>query len=429
MGETLQTSRATIAGSIRPPSDKSLTHRALIFGSLAKAHEQTRILTPLLGEDCLATLRILGQVGALRLVSESPQELVIEATAPWFNPDTPADCGNSGTTMRLLTGVFASREGIEVTLTGDASLTKRPMRRAIDPLIKMGADIEGDTAPLRIVGKPLIGITYDCPIASAQLKSCLLLAGVRAEGETIVTEPTQSRDHTERMLQSLGAKIKTNGLTTTVSRSDPWPGFDFAVPADISSAAFWMVAAAIAGRAPVTLREVGFNPTRTGILNVFRQAGIRVDIDELPERMGEPVANLTIHPTASPQAFKIDESLVPRLIDEVPVLAVLASQCVGTTTIRDIGDLRNKESDRIAATAAGLTQMGAQVEVGDDWITIHGPNRLFGAELDANHDHRIAMAFAVAGLVADGSTEIRGAGTIRTSYPNFEEHLDELRNS
>jgi 3-phosphoshikimate 1-carboxyvinyltransferase len=374
----------------------------------------------------------------------SETEIRLSPSAEWKQPDGPLDCGNSGTTMRLLSGLLASRL-LDCTLIGDASLSRRPMQRIGTPLKLMGAKFEGDTPPIRIVGGNLVGIDYVSPVASAQIKSCCLLAGLGASGVTTVTEPSLSRDHTERMLRAMGAHVVRSGDNTEV---DPLretsskiahfrpsvsvhPGpelrpFEFTVPADISSAAFFIVAAALLPQARLTLLDLSVNPTRTGIFDVLEQVRAPFEIGAIRDELGEPVADAAVGWARELQPFTIEGSLVPRLIDEIPVLAVLATQCVGVSEIRDARELRVKESDRIELIADGLRRMGASVEIFDDGLAISGPTPLTGTTIDAHGDHRIAMAFAIAGLIADGTTSISGADAIATSYPQFESDLMRL---
>lgn len=410
---------AGVEGQVRPPSDKSLTHRAFMFGALASG--PSRVRHPLGSEDAEATRRVLTALG-VRFDDMSADEVVVHPCAEWQQPSGPLDCGNSGTTMRLMAGLLASRP-LEVTLVGDASLSRRPMRRVAEPLRLMGAHVEGDTPPLRIRGGQLQGIDYTTPVASAQIKSAVLLAGLFAEGETRVTEPAQSRDHTERMLAAMGADLSRNGLTTTVRRRRALEPFEFDVPGDISSAAFLMVAAALAPGSRLELLDLSVNPTRTGILDVFAEVGAEVAIENLRDVLGEPVADVTVRGHEQLNPFTIAGPLVPRLIDEIPVLAVLATQAEGVSVIRDASELRVKESDRIERVAAGLRAMGAAIETHPDGMTITGPTPLRATTISAEGDHRIAMAFAIAGLVADGETVIEGAESVLTSYPNFERDL------
>lgn len=300
------------------------------------------------------------------------------------------------------------------------------MGRVVSPLRLMGACVEGERAPLRIEGRQLRGVRYTSPVASAQVKSCLLLAGLRAQGQTWVTEPSLSRDHTERMLEALGVQVMREGALRVGVEAASWEGFQFRVPGDISSSAFWLVAAAIVAGSQVTLEGVGLNPTRTGVLDVLGQAGARVEVMPMGVELGEPVGGLTATYTTDLKPFVIGGDLVPRLIDEIPVLAVLATQCRGTTHIRDAKEMRVKETDRIAVVADGLSAMGAKIEALDDGFVIEGPTPLRGTHIEAADDHRIAMTFTVAGMVAEGVTTIGGAESIATSYPTFWEHFHAL---
>ncbi|MGV3619030.1 MAG: 3-phosphoshikimate 1-carboxyvinyltransferase [Fimbriimonas sp.] len=412
---------ATLQGEIRPPSDKSLTHRSYLFGAIAKGESHVR--NPLRGEDCESTLECLNLLG-LRHEWIDPTEIRLIPAERWSQPPRPLDCGNSGTTMRLLSGLLASRE-LDCTLIGDASLSRRPMRRIAEPLRLMGATVEGDTPPLRIVGGNLRGIDYASPVASAQIKSCTLLAGLGAEGITRVTEPSLSRDHTERMLRATGVEVVEDGGVSVRGGQVP-NGFSFSVPADISSAAFFIVAASLMPEGRLVVRDLSVNPSRTGLLDVLDQVGVPYQLSGLREELGEPVAELQIWAPKELRPFEISGALVPRLIDEIPVLAVLATQCQGQTIVRDARELRVKESDRVEKVAEGLRAMGAEVETFEDGFAINGPTRLRGTRIDATGDHRIAMAFAVAGLIAEGETTIDGADSIATSYPTFERDLETL---
>jgi 3-phosphoshikimate 1-carboxyvinyltransferase len=419
------TKSGPLTGTLRPPSDKSLTHRAILFSSLAKGH--SRISNMLEGEDCLATKRIFEQMG-VQFTSDG-DDLLVDSTGELQSPDEPLDCGNSGTTIRLMAGVLASRPGLEATLTGDASLSRRPMGRITGPLKLMGADIEGDHAPIKIHGRRLNGISYVSPVASAQVKSCILLAGLNADGETSVTEPAKSRDHTEKMLRRLGVDITIDGFKVSAAGGQSWEGADYNIPGDISSAAFWLCAAAMIPESDVCLTEVGINPTRCGVLEVLLSAGAQISTSNEQQPMGEPLADLTVVGSDNLEAFQISGAIVPRLVDEIPVLAVMATQCHGTTVIKDAKEMRVKETDRIAETVKNLKAMGAEIEEREDGMVIKGPTKLHGAEVDADGDHRIGMAFAVAGLLADGATTIHNADSIRTSYPEFEQHLRSLSES
>lgn len=455
MRMTIQPAKC-LRGVTRPPSDKSLTHRAYMLAAIADGGSVIRM--PLTGEDCQSTLSCLGQMG-LHYTWTGANEISLSPAPEWMQPAAPLDCGNSGTTMRLLSGLVASRP-LDVAMTGDSSLSKRPMKRIADPLRLMGARFEGDRPPIRIQGGKLKGISYATPVASAQIKSCILLAGLRAEGETWVDEESLSRDHTERMLTALGVKVRRGYLSEELgvnafqedvefdsqeamdALADEFhiagwrcgitggariQGFDFTVPADISSAAFFMVAAGILSTSRLEIKDLSINPSRTGIFDVFHQVGIPCIPDEERHELGEPVADVLVAcPFERRRPFEIAGPLVPRLIDEIPVLAVLATQCEGESVIRDAGELRVKESDRIEVVASGLRAMGAEVQTFEDGMAIRGPAKLRGALIHSNNDHRIGMAFAIAGLVAEGTTVIEGAEAIATSFPAFESELQRL---
>lgn len=409
-----------VSGEIVIPSDKSLTHRSYLLGAIANG--PSRIENPLRGEDCESTRYCLEQLGT-RFEDDGTFVTVIPAKE-WSQPTEPLDCGNSGTTMRLLSGLVASRP-LTVTMKGDASLSRRPMKRIAKPLNEMGATVTGETPPLTIQGGNLNGITYHSEVASAQVKSCVLLAGLRADGKTVLHEPSKSRDHTERMLTAMGAAITVIENSVEIEPSLDLQPFQMRVPGDISSAAFWMAAGALLAEQPLTLIGVNVNPTRTGILDVLSQVGVSISHDNQREENGEPVADLVITRNGT-TPFVIKGSLVPRLIDEIPVLAVLATQLSGETIVRDARELRVKETDRIGVIAAGLRSMGANIEPTDDGFIIQGPTPLRGTTIDASGDHRVGMAFAIAGLIADGETVIENADSIKTSYPNFEEHLHSI---
>ncbi|MBS1728044.1 MAG: 3-phosphoshikimate 1-carboxyvinyltransferase [Armatimonadetes bacterium] len=413
---------AAMQGEFRPPSDKSLTHRSYMFAAFADGPSVVR--NPLRGEDCENTRNCMIELG-LRHEQLSPTEFRLIPCQEWTQPSRPLDCGNSGTTIRLLSGLVASRP-LDVTMTGDASLSKRPMKRIAEPLRLMGANFEGDTPPIRIRGGNLKAIDYVSPVASAQVKSCTLLAGLLADGTTSVTEPSLSRDHTERMLAGMGVQVVRDGLKVSVKGGQNASAFEFDVPGDISSAAFFLVAAALLNGSQITATSLGVNPSRTGILDVLRQAGVPFELTNEREELGEPVADVTVGTAPILRPFKIEGDLVPRLIDEIPVLAVLATQCEGTTVIRDAKEMRVKESDRIELVADNLRRMGAKVETFEDGMAISGPTPLKGVTVDSKLDHRIAMSFAIAGCIADGTTEIVGADSIRTSFPNFVEELNRL---
>jgi len=343
-------------------------------------------------------------------------------------PDQCLDVGNSGTTIRLLLGILAGSPFFS-TVYGDASIARRPMARVVEPLRRMGARIDGRAggrfAPLAVRGGELKGIEYHSPVASAQVKSCLLLAGLRAEGWTKVKEPHPSRDHTERMLKAFGAELSLGEGAVSVRGGQSLAGRHVRVPGDISSAAFLFAAALLVPGSRVTVRDVGINPTRTGILDVFRSMGAEVTVTPTDQWCGEPVGDVTV--AGGPlRGVEVGGDLIPRLIDEIPVLAVVATQAEGRTVIRDAAELKVKESNRIATVAEELRKMGAQVDETSDGLIIEGPTSLQGALLDSHGDHRIGMAMAVAGLASEGEVRVKGAEAISVSFPNFAEILKEL---
>jgi 3-phosphoshikimate 1-carboxyvinyltransferase len=336
--------------------------------------------------------------------------------------------GNSGTTMRLVSGLLAAQRFFSV-VTGDSSLRRRPMKRILTPLSMMGANVMGrgggSLAPLAFSGGDLKGIEYDMPVASAQLKSCILIAGLYAYGETTVVQPAESRDHTERMMAAMGADVEKDGLRVTVRPSE-LKSIDIQVPSDISGAAFWLVAGAAHPNARVTVKSVGINPSRTGVLDVLREMGANIRMENVREDGNEPSADLVAE-SSDLRGIEIGGDIIPRVIDELPVLAMAASQASGRTVIRDAAELRVKESDRISATAEGLDALGATIREVEDGMTIEGGSRLNGAEVVSHGDHRIAMSMAVAGLVADGETSIGDSEAVDVSYPSFWETLEGLR--
>ena len=415
-----------LAGVVTPPGDKSISHRSLMLNSMAAGEARVSGLGR--GEDVVSTMHCMRQLGASIEETHSPDSVRIRGLgASLREPEDILDAGNSGTSMRLLGGVVAGQDFLSV-LTGDASLRSRPMGRIVQPLQQMGARIagrNGDTlAPLAISGGGLKGIEYDMPVASAQVKSALLLAGLAASGPTILHQPALSRDHTERMLRAMGAEVEEDGLTLTVHPSELRP-VDVVIPSDISSAAFWLVAACCHPDADVTVEGVGINPSRTGILEGLEAMGADLALENRREEGGEPVADLRVT-SSHLRGAEIGGDMIPRLIDEVPVLAVAACFAEGTTVIRDAQELRVKESDRLALTASLLTSLGARVEERSDGLVVHGSGRLRGSTVSSYGDHRLAMAMAVAGLVSEGETSIEGAESASVSYPTFWDHLDLL---
>ena len=416
-----------LRGEVRVPGDKSISHRALIFNAIAEGEAIVANLGP--GADCVSTLRCLralgvkietGDDGSIRLTGAGLQGL--------SEPDDLLDAGNSGTTMRLMAGLLAGQRFFSV-LTGDASLRRRPMKRVVEPLRQMGGQIwgrEGDgLPPLAIRGTALSGIDYRLPVASAQLKSAILLAGLHSRGTTVVREPSASRDHTERMLRAQGADVRVDGLTITLNPGRPLKALSMEIPGDISSAAFWLVAAAIHPDAEIVVRDVGMNPGRTGVLEALEAMGARIQVIPRGERAGEPIADL-VAVSSKLRGIEVKGDLVPRLIDEIPVLAVAAVFAEGQTVFADASELRVKETDRIAALAIELTRMGAQVTEQADGLVVGGTGRLGGAVCQSHGDHRMAMALAVAGLVAEAEVTVEGSGAADVSYPAFWSELNRL---
>jgi 3-phosphoshikimate 1-carboxyvinyltransferase len=407
-----------VAGELRVPGDKSISHRALILAAMAEGVTEIRGL--LRGEDCLATLRVLQALGA-EIEDGDLVRVRGRGAGALREAETVLDAGNSGTTLRLMAGVLAGRPMLSV-LTGDDSLRQRPMRRVVEPLRAMGAEIlgrcGGDRAPLAIRGGGLRGIAWRSRVASAQVKSSILLAGLQAVGVTEVVEPVVSRDHTERMLDAFGVAVRRGGAAVRVAGPATPRGTAIAVPGDFSSAAFFLVAAAVRPGADLLVREVGVNPTRTGLLDVLRRMGASVSLEAAREAGGEPVADVRVR-GGRLAGVRVPAEELPRLIDEVPVLAVAAALAGGETVIEGAGELRVKEVDRLAALAEELTAMGAAIRVDGERLRIAGGCPLHGARVASRGDHRMAMSLAVAGASADGETTIRDTDCVETSFPGF----------
>ena len=426
-----------IATELTVPGDKSISHRAILLSAISNG--RCTITNFLEGEDCRSTARAMGQLG-VSIETPEPGTVIVEGNRGIFQaPSEDIDCGNSGTTMRLMAGLLAP-QGFRCRLTGDPSLSKRPMRRVIYPLEEMGARLSAEGAlqcpPLVVDGGPLAGVTYRLPVASAQVKSAVLLAGLFAKGQTTVIETTRSRDHTERMFEYFLIKLhredvwegsspahrKLKESRITVEGGQIPESQDFRVPGDISSAAFWLVAAAAKPGSRLLVKDVGLNPTRTGIIDVLIRMG--ACIREVVESSvhGEPAGTIDIK-GCKLQGTVIGGAEIPNVIDEIPVIAVAAALAEGKTIIRDASELRVKETDRIAAVATNLRAMGVEVEEFPDGMAITGGKPLKGAKLQSFGDHRIAMAFAVAGMFATGETVIEDTACVQTSYPGFEETL------
>lgn len=419
-----------VRGEVTPPGDKSISHRAVILNSLADGTARVANFAP--GADCASTVSCLRALG-VKIESPAGARSAIDVQGVgvrgYTEPATVLDAGNSGTTMRLLTGLLTG-QGFFTVISGDASLCTRPMGRLIHPLRLMGGRIYGrnrDTlAPLAIKGQEIHGLDYTLPVASAQIKSAMLIAGLFTgmKGKTIVREPALSRDHTERMLRAMGVKVTSEGPTTTlVCPAAPPKALHIEVPGDISSAACWLVLGAVHPDARITLRGTGTNPTRTGIIDVLLKMGARLKIENERISNDEPVADLTVE-SSRLSAVDIEGDIVPRLIDEVPVLAVAACLARGTTTIKDAAELRVKETDRIAYLVSELSKMGADVEERPDGMVIRGGEKLAGAGCSSHGDHRMAMALGIAGSVADGETQIEDAEAVDISYPGFWQELE-----
>jgi 3-phosphoshikimate 1-carboxyvinyltransferase len=408
-----------LTGTITPPGDKSISHRAAIFNAIAEGTARIDNYGP--GADCQSTLRVLRSLGT-RIDGKGSSFTVHGGLLQ--EPADILNTGNSGTTTRLMAGVLAGQSFLSV-MTGDKSIRSRPMGRIVDPLRLMGAEVDGrdggKLAPLTFRGGALHGIEYRLPVASAQLKSALLLAGLYAEGETVLSQPALSRDHTEVMFRAMGADVTEDGLSVSVKPAR-LRAVDVSVPADISSAAYWLVAAICHPDAEITVMGVGTNPTRTGMIDALLVMG--ADLSVVNERIegGEQVADLVAR-SSKLRATEIAGDLIPRLVDEVPVLALAACFAEGTTVIRDAAELRVKESDRLQATAKELNRMGASVEELDDGLRITGGHALIGAACRSYSDHRIAMTLGIAGLLAAGETTIAAAETASISYPSFWDDL------
>ena len=424
-----------LSGELSPPADKSVSHRAAILNSLAPGRATVHNYSE--GADCRSTLQCLRLLG-VTAEAVTPEEGSAEApslvlTSPglegFHEPDDLLDAQNSGTTMRFIMGLLGNTPFLSV-VTGDSSLRSRPMGRVVQPLRLMGARVmgrDGDSlAPLAIRGGDLNGIEYNMPVASAQLKSALLMAALFAKGETVLHQPALSRDHTERMLRAMGADVVEDGLALVVRPGPSLKPLDVTVSGDVSSAAFWLVAGAVHPRARIRLANVGVNPTRTGVLDVLRDMG--ASITEQAPRMegGEPVADLVVE-TSELRGVEIAGDMIPIVQDEVPVLALAAALARGTTTIRDAQELRYKESDRLHATATELTKLGAKITELPDGLVIEGTGSLRGGACDSHSDHRLAMTLGIAGLVARQEVVIADADVVDVSYPGFWDDLDSLR--
>ena len=412
-------------GEITVPGDKSISHRAVMFGSLAKG--TTRITHFLEGADCLSTISCFRKMGID--IENNNGEILVHGKGlrGLSSPTDILDVGNSGTTTRLISGILAGQNFVS-ELTGDDSIQSRPMKRIMTPLLSMGADITSikgnNCVPLRIAGHPLKAIHYDSPVASAQVKSCVLLAGMYSDGVTSVTEPVLSRNHTEIMLNYFGAQVTSEETTASIVPEPSLHAREITVPGDISSAAYFIAAGLLVPGSEILLKNVGINPTRDGLLRVCKDMG--ADITMLNVNMdGEPTANLLVR-TSSLHGTTVGGEIIPTLIDEIPMIAVMAAFAEGTTIIKDAKELKVKESDRILVMAENLSRMGADITPTDDGMIIHGGKPPHGAVIDSYLDHRVAMSFAIAGLLCDGPLSIKGGDCVKISYPEFYEDLYRL---
>lgn len=419
--------KTPLKGTLSVPGDKSISHRSVMFGALADG--VTEVTHFLKSADCLSTIACFREMGIQIEEKEDVLYIYGKGLHGLTAPKHILDTGNSGTTTRLISGIL-SGQSFTSHLTGDASICKRPMGRIIKPLRMMGADITSDLgndcAPLTIQGHPLTAIHYDSPVASAQVKSCILLAGLYADGPVSVTEPALSRNHSELMLSSFGARVESHGTTATIWPDPKLQAQRIQVPGDISSAAYFICAALMVPGSEVLLKNVGINPTRDGILRVAASMGADIEYTNVREEAGEKTADLLVRYTDALHGTVIEGDIIPALIDEIPVIAVLAATAEGETVIRDAQELKVKESDRLAIMVSSLTSMGVDVTGTEDGMIIRGGKPLKGAAIDSHLDHRIAMSFAVASLVAEGNTTIKDAECVNISYPEFYRDLGSL---
>jgi len=418
--------KSNLKGEIYPPGDKSISHRSVMIGSIAKGI--TEITNFLNGEDCIATIKAFEKMG-VTIEGKGTRNLKVYGVGldGLKEPDDVLDMGNSGTSTRLIAGILAGQPFYSV-MTGDSSLRSRPMKRVADPLRLMSAKIygrKGDLAPLAIIGGNLKAIDYQTPVASAQIKSCILLAGLYADGETSVTEIAESRDHTERMLRSFGAEITSNGLIHRVKGRPELIGHRINVPGDISSAAYFIVAGLLCPDSEIIIKNVGVNPTRTGIIDALKEMGGQIDIQNLREESDEPVADIYVK-SSQLKGCSFSGDIIVRMIDEIPILVLAATQAEDETTIRDAEELRVKESDRIATTVTEFRKIGAELDELEDGIIIAGRSILKGGDCESHGDHRMAMSLAIAGLISETGTIIHNIECVNTSFPEFWEILSSI---
>ncbi|MBO8154960.1 MAG: 3-phosphoshikimate 1-carboxyvinyltransferase [Bacillaceae bacterium] len=427
MNQTLNPVDHPIKGNLEVPGDKSISHRAVIFGSLSRG--KTIVQNFLEGEDCLSTVEAFRKMGVPIKRDGTTLHIEGKGVSGLQEPLEPLYLGNSGTTSRLLLGILAGQP-FHACLTGDESLTRRPMDRVSNPLREMGADIDGREQgkyfPISIRGGHLHPITYTLPVHSAQVKSAILLAGLFADGTTTVVEPVPTRDHTERMLPAFGGQILRKGKHISIRGGQTLEGTDFKVPGDLSSAAFFITAAALVPDSELTIEHVGLNPTRTGIIDILKQMGASIET-EMTDKIGdEPVGTVKVRGSRL-KGITISGEVIPRVIDEIPLIALAASRAEGVTVIKDARELRYKETDRIKAVVDVLGRLGANIKELDDGMVIEGPVALKGGQVSSYHDHRIGMMAAIASFISKDSITIEHASCINISYPLFFEHLNRFR--
>jgi 3-phosphoshikimate 1-carboxyvinyltransferase len=425
---SLQPTRNGLKGSIEIPGDKSISHRSVMFGSIAQG--VTRVTNFLPGDDCLSTISCFRKLGVVIEDNEDGLTIYGNGIDGLKEPNELLDVGNSGTTIRLLLGILAGRPFFS-SLIGDQSIGKRPMTRVTEPLRTMGAKIDGrkngEFTPLSIRGGHLNPIHYNMPVASAQVKSALILAGLQAEGETTIIEKAESRDHTERMIRKFGGEVEKDNRKITVKGGQKLIASDILVPGDISSAAFFLVAVAIIPDSEIHLKNVGLNPTRTGIIEIMTQMGAILEIHNNDENSFEPAGDITIK-SSRLRGTVVEGDVIPRLIDEIPIIALLATQAEGTTIIKDASELKVKETNRIDTVVQELTKLGASIDATDDGMIIHGGTTLKGGKVSSHGDHRIGMMLAIASLLCEDQVELEDPEAISVSYPNFFKHLNRLKN-
>ncbi len=427
-------SGGSLRGNLKVPGDKSISHRSLLFGAIAEGETTIEGLLP--AEDPISTSKCLKAMGVkIEFINEGKIVKVHGVGLDGLKePNDVLNCGNSGTTMRLLLGLIVGRQGRHFVLTGDDSLNNRPMKRVGNPLKMMGAKVNGrsngDFAPISVIGSQLHGAVIGTPVASAQIKSAILLAALTADGSTTVIEPANSRDHTERMLKAFGANIEITGELGRHITLRPGPKLkatQIVVPGDISSAAFWLIAGSLVPGSDITVENIGLNPTRTGILDVLKQMEANIELFNMREIAGEPVGDIRVVSSKRLKPFFLDNEIMPRLVDEVPILTVAACFCNGKSQIKGASELRVKETDRLAVMARQLGKMSANIEEHSDGLTIQGGKGLVRADLDSETDHRVAMSLAIASLMAKGDSTLARSNAASVSYPKFWTDLEKLR--